>query len=286
MKLKLNPTQQITFVLTLLALGAIVSNNFKTAILIHLLATVGFGFLLFFIFKFFSKQQKNILNTVISCLIIFLICHYTDMMGTSSVISAATITFITIFSKFFLEWKGSPIFNPVVLGLFVLEILTLLIPGFQASFVSWWGASYSLWPGLITFTLILMAIWIVFCFKSWRKWAVAITYLASYFILLLILYKGVEAYSVIDMMKATFLDSTIYFFTFVMLSEPRTSPMLKKHQVIYGLLAAIISIIGTLTNFPTSMLLAILIPNLYFFLTKWFMIRKMQAKQTTPPIIP
>lgn len=276
MKLKLNPTQQITFVLTLLALGAIVS-NFSTQIFIYMAATLGFGLILFYALQKITKQNKNIYNTIISCLIIFLVLHYG--MKPSDALAAMLVTFVVLISKFFLEWKGSPIFNPVVLGLFVLEILTFLIPSFQASFISWWGASYSLWPGPITFTLILMAIWIVFCFKSWRKWAVAISYLLGTLVLTMIFYKSVEAYPLTLALKGMFLDSTIYFFTFIMLSEPRTSPILKKHQIVYGLLAAIISTIGALTNFPTSILLAILIPNLYFFLTKWFMIRKMQAKQ-------
>lgn len=278
MKLKLNPTQQITCLLLIFAIGAIFKNNFSSQIFIHLAATLGFGLILFYALQKITKQNKNISNTIISCLIIFLVLHYG--MKPADAFAAMLVTFVVLISKFFLEWKGSPIFNPVVLGLFVLEILTLLIPSFQASFVSWWGASYSLWPGPITFTLILMAVWIIFSFRSWRKWPVAITYLASFCVLLLIFYKGVEAFSMADMLKANFFNSTIYFFTFIMLSEPRTSPMLKKHQIIYGLLAGIISTVGSLTNFPTSTMLAILIPNLYFFLTKWFMIKKMQARQT------
>lgn len=274
MKLKLNPTRQAVIILLLFVLGAIIK-NFSAQIFIHLAATLGFGLILFYILQKITKQSKNISNTIISCLILFLVLHYG--LKPTDAFAAMIATFVVLISKFFLEWKGSPIFNPVVLGLFVLEILTLFIPSFQMSFTSWWGVSYSLWPGPITFTLILIAIWIVFCFRSWRKWAVAVTYLLGSLVLTSIT-EGFSAF-----LQSIFANSTIYFFTFVMLSEPRTSPMLRKHQIIYGLLAAIISTISMLTGFPTSALLAILIPNFYFFITKWMMMKKMQAAKANTP---
>ena len=276
MKLKLNATQEIALLLILLAAGAIFRNNFQMQIFIHLGATLGFGVIIFYVFKFLTKQNKNIWNTIISCLIIFLLLHYgskpTDALSTMLVVA------FVVFSKFFMEYKGSPIFNPVVLGLFALEILANFIPSLNLTFVSWWGASYSF--GSIPITLILIAIWIIFSFKNWRKWAVALSYLGFFAVLafsVLSLFHAPSTQSALDWLKFAFTDSTIYFFTFIMLAEPRTSPLMKSQQVIYGLLAAIFSTIYLTTNFPTSDLLAILVPNLYFFITKWLMLRKSQA---------
>jgi Na+-translocating ferredoxin:NAD+ oxidoreductase RnfD subunit len=181
-----------------------------------------------------------------------------------------------------MEWKGSPIFNPVVLGFFVLEILSDFIPSLKLSFVSWWGASFSFGP--VPVALILIAIWIIFSFKVWRKWAAALSYLGFFaiFAFIALSFNTTAGQSALDFLKFTFLNSTIYFFTFVMLAEPRTSPLMKHQQIIYGLIAAIFSTISLLTNFPTSALLAILVPNLYFFILKWLMIRKMTAGKSTP----
>ncbi|MBI5754557.1 RnfABCDGE type electron transport complex subunit D [Candidatus Peregrinibacteria bacterium] len=265
MELKLNSAQQAAGILAVFAIGAITKNDFHSQVLIHLAATLGFGLILFYIFQALTKQTKNIWNTVISCLIIFLVLHYG--LKPTDAFAAMIATFVVLVSKFFLEWKGSPIFNPVVLGLFVLELLALIFPNFQNSFTSWWGASYS---------LILIALWMAFYLKTYRKWALTLSYLIVFALGVLIFYKAPPSGgNSLDFLKFTFTDSTIYFFTFVMLAEPRTSPLLKKQQIIYGTMAGIISILSLLTNFPTSALLAILIPNFYFFITKWLMLRKM-----------
>ncbi len=278
MKLKLNSTQEITILLQLLAIGAIVKNNFQLQIFIHLAATVGFGIIIFYVFKYLTNQNKNIANTIISCLIIFLVLHYgskpTDALTTMFIIT------LVIFSKFFIKWKGSPIFNPVVLGLFALELFANIFPSINLNFISWWGASYSF--GSIPFALILIAIWIIFSFKNWRKWPVALSYLIFFTIGAFITMQMAGDPSILDFLKFTFTDSTIYFFAFIMLCEPRTSPLMRKQQIIYGLIAAIFSTLYLTTNFPTSSLLAILIPNLYFFITKWMMIKKMAKPKNNP----
>jgi hypothetical protein len=281
MKLKLNPTHEIAILLILLSVGAIIKNNFHLQVFMHLGATLGFGVIIFYVFKYLKKQEKNIWNTIISCLIIFLLLHYgakpIDVLVTTLVIA------FVVFSKFFMEWKGSPIFNPVVLGFFALEIFSNFIPSLKLSFVSWWGASYSF--GAVPVALILIAIWTIFSFKAWRKWPVALSYLgffAIFSILAPIIFKGSTLQSSFDLAKFIFTNSTIYFLAFIMLAEPRTSPLMRNQQIIYGLIAAVFSTISLLTNFPTSSLLAILVPNLYFFIEKWLRIRKMTAVKNTP----
>ncbi|MCX6734787.1 MAG: hypothetical protein NTZ25_02640 [Candidatus Peregrinibacteria bacterium] len=273
MKLKLNGTQEIAALLIIFAIGAIIKNNFQMQIFIHLAATVGFGVIIFYVFKYLTKQNKNIWNTIISCLIIFLVLHYgskpTDALATMLVVA------FVVFSKYFMEWKGSPIFNPVVLGFLALELLSNFVPSLKLSFVSWWGASYSFGP--VPVTLILIAIWIIFSFKVWRKWYAALSYLIFLAIGLFVSMKIAGDSTALDFLKFTFTNSTIYFFTFVMLAEPRTSPLMRNQQIIYGFIAAVFSTISALTHFPTSDLLAILVPNLYFFVIKWNMLRKMQA---------
>lgn len=281
MKLKLNATQETTLFLVLFAIGAIVKNNFQMQIFIHLGATVGFGVIIFYVFKYLTKQNKNILNTIISCLIIFLVLHY-GSKPTDALVAMLVVAFV-VFSKFFMEWKGSPIFNPVVLGFFLLEIFSHIFPALDVSFVSWWGASYSL--GSIPVALIMMAIWVIFSFKVWRKWAVALSYLGFFAIAAFASMQISGDQTALSFLKFTFTDTTIYFFTFVMLAEPRTSPLMRTQQIIYGIIGAIFSTIAILTNFPTTALLAILIPNLYFFITKYLMIKKMQAAKINPPSI-
>lgn len=279
MKLKLNPIQQTTLVLILFSIGAIIKNNFQLQIFMHLGATLGFGVIIFYVFKYLTNKKKNIWNTIISCLIIFLLLHY-GAKPIDVLVTTLVITFV-VFSKFFMEYKGSPILNPVVLGFFLLEILSNFIPSLKLSFISWWGVGYSLTTSPVSIIAIIIyiifAIWIIFSFKVWRKWAVALSYLGFFAVfatLAPMIFTGETFQSSLDLIKFIFLNSTIYFFTFVMLAEPHTSPLVKHQQIIYGLIAAIFSTISLLTNFPTSALLAILVPNLYFFIEKWLMLKQ------------
>ncbi len=264
MKLKLNPLQKVTAVLAIYALGAILV-NLGQDVIYHLLATVGFAVILFFLFSKLSGKKKNIYNTLISSLIIFLVLHY----GTenSDLIYPLLATFITIFSKFFLEIKGSPVINPVIFGLLLTYFITTLVPSLEPLFISWWGAAYSY--NEIPIALIIIAIWILFFLKTWRKYPTLISFLLVHAVILLVQQE-------IDFLKFTFTDATIYFFAAIMLIEPRTSPILKKEQIIYGVLTAIAYNGFKYFEIAHFDLLAIAIANLYFFISK-----KLKTKKTS-----
>ncbi len=245
MKFKLTPLQQITFFLGIYAATAI-AFSFSKEILIHLLATVGFGVMLFFLFKKISKKPKIIYNTLTTSLIIFLVCHH--FLAPNDLVFPLFATFVAIFSKFFLIHKGMPIFNPAALGI----LIGLL---FSEGFVSWWGVSFE---GYIS--LALIALWILFGLRTWKKWPIVIIFLLAHFA-----YLGLTN---LETLKFVATDATIYFLTAVMLIEPKTSPFSKKEQIIYALIAA--ATYNVLFHFHITFyeLYAILAANFYYFLAK------------------
>lgn len=261
MKFKLNPTQQIALLLGLYTIGAVLV-NLRTQVFLHLLATLGFSLILFGIFTAISKKKKNIWNTVISALIIFLVLHYGP--GTQDLVYPLIATFITVFSKFFLEIKGLPIINPVVLGLLITYLLGRLIPALGSPFISWWGTSYQgFFSGYsVPIALILIVIWIVLGLGKWRKYPLLMTFLISHALLVF------ARTSELSFVKFTFSDATIYFFAAIMLVEPKSSPIPKPQQFIYGVIAA--SAYNLLAHFNVTHfdLIAIAIANLYFFLRR------------------
>lgn len=288
MELKLNPIQRVCLLLGLFALGAIIDNDFQPQVFIHLAGTLGFGLILFAIFSKIFGQKKNFWNTVISCLILFLVLHYGNFGNAGGIdymlaISALIATFVTVFSKFFLEYKGSPIINPAILGLFILIIIGKIFPDNIAPVMSWWGASFkfgvenSLTDGVlqIPVSMILILIWIVFGLKTWRKFPAFFSFLTSFAVLIAIFYQAPEGSTKLDFLKFAFLqDSTIYFMASIMLVEPRTSPVLKFQQIIYGFIAGIFWLLYVLSGTTVLMPLTIIVPNLYFFLMKWLKGRK------------
>ncbi|MEK7673544.1 MAG: hypothetical protein AAB373_06710 [Patescibacteria group bacterium] len=275
MNFKLNPTIRLVIILSLLALGAIYKNleNWQ-ALGLHLISTLGFGIILFYIFKAITGKPKNIWNTVITSLIIFLVLNHggnseASLADISSIIYALAATFIAIASKFFLEPRGMPIINPTVLGLLAVYIIGKWILGYGGPFISWWGVAYNLYY----IPLILMALWALWGLKSWNKWAPVLSFL------LVVLATAYPVFGSWETVKFIFTDATIYFFATIMLVDPKSSPLLKKQQIFFGIIAA--AVYQTLLYFhiPHYDLIAILCANLYFWGTKMFMLKKAANRQ-------
>ncbi len=256
MKLKLNPIQQTTFFLIVYALFAI-GFNWSAEVLIHLGATIGFGLILFFLFKTIFKKPKVLSNTLITTLILFLLLHYgTGEITFQSLIAPLLATFIAVFIKFFLEIKGAPLVNPVVAALLLTYFITKYLPQTELAFISWWGAAFQ---GYIS--LALIAAWIVFGLYRWRKLPIVFSFLVFHLIILFFT-QSTEA------IKFVFSDATIYFYLGIMLIEPRTSPIQTGPQIAYAAIAVIGYNLMNYYKIPHYDLWSIALANAHYFLFK------------------
>ncbi len=240
--------------------GFAVYSNFNFSVLWHISTTIIFSIILFYLFSFISKKKKLLSNAIISSLIIFLLIHY--FTQNQNIIYDLIISFVTIFYKFFLEYKSIPIINPVVFSSLIVGYISQIFPIGSPLFVSWWGASFN---GYLS--LILILIWLVYGLRKWRKTAIAISFLAVHLIILLTLRDQGH-----EIAKFSFFDSTIYFFTAIMLIEPKTSPVKNKDQIIYGILAAIAYNLFFVLNVYYFELATIAVANLYNFWTRRLLI--------------
>lgn len=258
MKLKLSQIQIITLFLGIYALLAAFFSKSSTTF-ITLFFDIALATTLFQVLKAITKKPKIYLNTIISALIIFIVLHGQPLgdetMHHHFLMHALAIT-IAVASKFFLEPKGLPIINPAVLGLLATQPFT--------PFVSWWGANFQGY-----FSLALIAIWILFFFKSWRKFPLLLTFLAAHAITLYFTQQDTA-----QLLYTFTRDATIYFFASIMLCEPKSSPFLKKQQIIYALIA--VAIYNTLSHFNISYfeLWAIFAANIYYAITRYASIPK------------
>lgn len=223
MKFKLNTIQQATLFLGLYSAGAIAFHPTRE-VLTHFGVIMGTHLLLFFIFKLLTKKKKILLDTFISAFILFLVLHYATT--TQELLYPVIASALVMIGKFFLEVKGSPILNPVVGSLIGLFILARLVPGWEDPFVSWWGVNFG---GMISLAAIL--VWAVIEVKHFKKYGIIVTFLALN--ILIAQWRGES----IDFIKFAYTDATLYFFSCIMLIEPRTSPIKFKQQLAYGLLA-------------------------------------------------
>lgn len=253
MKHKLNPLQQFVLFLSIYAIAAI-SQNPYLEVFIHLGATVGFSLVLFYIFTKLFKKKKNVWNTLATALIMFLVLDFgTDIAGfawdSPDLLNALLAMLIAMVYKFFFEYKGKPIINPVVFAILLLASILALFPEMKPPFASWWGASFS-----EPFTLVLILAWIAVGVKTWRKWPLLLSFLAAYAAYSLI-YQSVEYF------QFFFSTATLYFIAAVMLIEPKTSPIKTNHQIICGIVAGMTY--GFVLNYGA--LVAIAVMNLCNF---------------------
>lgn len=228
MKFKLNPIQQCVFFLMAMALTASALNP-QVEMLIHLAATVGFSLVLWAVLNKISKRKKILGDTLITGLILFLILHYPlEITAFKSIGYSLMAVVIAMGTKYFLTFQGMPVFNPATAGLGALVALSYAIPSWEIPFISWWGADFKGW---ISLTLVLA--WMIWGLKKWRKYPLLMSFLIMHLVVLLLRDQTSE------FIQYSFTHSTLYFMASIMLIEPKTSPILRKQQVLYGVTAAL-----------------------------------------------
>lgn len=271
---RLDPIRRFAFFLIVFAATALGYNLYiqpEAAVLlfIHLACTLGFGLILFALYSRLSSKHKNIWDTVITCLILFLVLHYEAVhefipgFRFSDIAYPLIATFFALTLKFFVEFRASPVVNPTAGSLLLMAAAAAFIPGLEKPFISWWGASFWILPFEVPVSLFLIAIWILGGLHVWKKWPILISFLAAHALFLFLRTSSLETLSF------TFLDSTIYFLAGVMLVEPKTSPLLAWKQVAYGVLAAVILNAFAYWNLPHYELFAIVGANLFNAGLKW-----------------
>lgn len=164
---------------------------------------------------------------------------------------------LAISSKYILNIKGKHLFNPAAFG---LALTTLILP---SSAASWWvGTSLMMPVVLLSGVLItrkLQRFSMIFAFF------VIFLAASAYY-----LFQGLDFAT---NFKKIFLDAPLLFFSFIMLTEPLTSPPARILQIIYGALVGLL-----LSIVPPEF--ALLIGNIfsYLFSPKGRLLLKLKEK--------
>lgn len=245
------------FVLIIVAAVENIGRGFPVNVVVAVLTP---SFLDVAIKKFWLKRPFTMpLSAIITGLIV----------GTVSVNAPIAGTFIAavlaILSKFIIRWKSSHIFNPAVFGVVAVQLLNPAAHG-GGSMVH--GASQivgSFGPGGFAVNMWLVPLLL---FANWRarKLWVAISFLivsaALYHFTTLATLNSVN---IADIFK--FLELLPYYFAFIIVSEPKTSPYIKKEQVVFGIGIAILSVLPLIIfgfYSHVAALVALLLGNLIY----------------------
>lgn len=149
---------------------------------------------------------------------------------------------IAVGSKFFLKVKGNNIFNPAAFGLLGLGLLSIGSSWWATTTVSVYGAAVSL-----SIVLVLAA------YES-KRLPLAFSFIIASVVLSIV---GSPPFTLGNVAIA-FL-SVNYFFAFLMLTEPKTSPPRRNEQIVYGIYVAVLYFILVLVMPPRLYLAGLVI---------------------------
>ena len=174
--------------------------------------------------------------------------------STASVAAIFVAAAVAIASKYLIRLKGRHIFNPATLGLLVS--LSLFKLGDE-----WWAAS-----ALFSFAGFAVPVTLLLVIANYKadKLKVSIPFLA----VTAGLYAATQLFK--NPLTASVLFSLFtslpFYFAFIMLSEPKTSPNKPREQIAFGVAVAIVVFLLDSRNIAYSFFIALLAGNLAYAL--------------------
>ncbi len=214
------------------------------------------------IFAYTFNAPTNIESVFISALILALILSPIKSFSGLPLLFWAAV--LSMASKYILAINQKHIFNPVAVA------VALTAFGFDGS-PSWWIGTMSMLP------FSLLGIVIV---RKVRAYNLVLCFLLVSCIAMLGI-SFLQGSNVLTTLKQIISSSPIFFFAFIMLTEPLTTPPTKKLQSLYAVLVGLLFApqfhIGSFNTTPET---ALVIGNIFSYLVspKWKIISTMQQK--------
>lgn len=173
------------------------------------------------------------------------------LLITPSPLYAVAAAAIAIALKYVIRYKKRNIFNPAALSLFILSFFGIA--------TAWWGVLH--W--------IVVPLGLLVAYRI-RRLETSLSFLLVYFLSIYAI-KGILPFD----------DYTAFFFAFVMVLEPVTSPFTRNGKLIFGGAVALLGVsLPLLVNVPVNLFLgSLLIMNLFTLkLNKFRFVRRKQER--------
>lgn len=178
-----------------------------------------------------------------------------------------------------------PLANPAALVTALVAAVGLLYPwtGFMSWFPLWWGVSFAprlpIIDGGISVAALLtipVAGWVAHKYKKW--WIVGAT--IGVFIPLCLVVLGRSPLFIL-------LEGTFAFFLLVMAIEPKTSPIIRTHQLAYGAALGTLVVVAIKSGWYEAYTMSLVLVNIIFNLwrNKALLLKKVQ-QNTLKPVQP
>src|SRR5664279_3256536 len=176
-----------------------------------------------YIFAKLFHAVTNVESVFITALILVLIIPVKYPVNVPFLIAASGLAMAT---KYLLTIEKQHIFNPAAIS---VAMISLLSPEHSAT---WWIGTPLMMPFVLFGGLLLM--------RKIKRETLVFTFLVTYLFIIAIssfIHRG-SLINIISSWQSSILYTAIFFFTFVMLTEPITSPATEKFQQYYSIITA------------------------------------------------
>lgn len=151
--------------------------------------------------------------------------------------------FLAEFLKHIIRYKGRNIFNPALLSLFILSLVLKID-------TSWWASASLLAPQITSLGIPIVVLLGLFISWKYKRFSLTLPTLAVYFVIQFLL-VGISNLST-DAIISVLFNNTLYYFVFLMLVEPKSSPVFRNSRIAYGITAAVLlSLLPLVTSFAS-----------------------------------
>lgn len=196
----------------------------------------------YFLFRVLKKIKLNYLHLTITAIILFLLIHPITPWYYVLITACITVMF-----KSFVRYKGSPIFNPANIGLFVGFYITYILKQLglvkETLFISWWGGDLlrNIWERNI-FVVVPVLLLLSFIYYVWkfRKQNHALSFMVTYLLATGMMFFFNKIDNIVPGLYKV-LVSAFGFLVLVMVAEPKTSPIRPHHQIILGIIGGLLT---------------------------------------------
>ena len=195
------------------------------------------------------EVPTNIESASITALILALIIDPSQSLGSFQFLGWAAI--LAMASKYILALNKKHIFNPAAIAV----VITSFAVGASAS---WWVGTASMLP------IVLIGGWLVV--RKIRQEEMVLGFCVTVLVATALLVV-VQRQSFLTELKQLFVQSPLFFFAFIMLTEPLTAPPTKNLRLLYAILTGIFFLpqlhIGNVYSTPE---LALVVSNIFSYI--------------------
>lgn len=222
-KLTLYYLSFLIIVSVILSFFGILSYN-PLDILVDAFIAIIVGFASNFFFAKIFKATTNIESVFITALILVLIVPVKFPINATFI---ALVSFVAMASKYLLTIDKRHIFNPAAVAVVAVSLFS---PEHNAT---WWVGTLPMMPFVLTGGLLLT--------RKIQRESLVLNFFVAYLLIIGIdsIIRTDSLFSIVSAWQHSITGSALFFFMFIMLTEPLTSPATKKLQKYYGYIVAL-----------------------------------------------